>query len=613
MSWVAVAVGVGSAVVGGVSANKQAKAANKSKTTTTNQTDTRTPFLYDAIAPDIGEVLARQRGLAAQGTPQVGPNGQIYYAGAPRAGAPGAGGEGFAGVGTQGAAKSAKDAAWKSFLASGGNKNDQAAWKSFQKSGAGSSSGPVGPKTAGPAPKSAADIFREAAQRGFDAGDTATMTQGRNAVGNILGAAGRGGSAAEGEETGFEGYNPILDNMARELGIDLSQRGARDLLMKFIGADGAGGGFGGGFGTSGFGGGASSGNPRRSQTYEAPAYIQQMGGGGGRGSTTVGGVPVPDAAGTGLFGTEVRKFFDEPANQAELEALIDATNKDTERSSFRDLAQLNAAAQSGGRFGGDMWKGMSSDARRAALDAMTKTAAGVRVGDRDARRNAALAALGQVNTRDLGSLQAQTQLEIAARNAAAAGAGSAEAAALARRGQDLQALGMLFNNEQFNTGQLSDIGQRLSSDRLGSVGLIPGLEGVNLSGLGIANAAGGGLVNLEQIAAQDAASRRSAGIARQGMNQQLGMFNAQQGQQGINDYLGTLLRIGGMGGTSTTQGTNVIPGAGINANAAGAMGAVGGFMSGYGAMSGMGFGAGAGASPAASSVPVTGAGSGLRW
>lgn len=559
MTWAAVA----GAVIGAVGSYASAKKANKQKKSWTEQESTQNPYMADNINPRLEDIINLQGQLVDRGSPQVGPNGQIYYDSLPGRGGqttPGPG-PGYPGGGGPGR---------------GGNNSKKKKGK-----GGGQLRGAVAttntPGTAPPA--SAEDIFRQAADRGFAAGDTATQEQARTAMGNILGAAGGGGP----ESTGFEGYNPILDRLATGLGSDFDERSGRDLLLGFLNENGRGG----------------AGNP--------PAAPRPGGGRGGganvrynyqraerdpgTGGVRVGpnqGVPdtmIPES----YFGTETRKIMDEEANQKELEDMISLMNEDVERGMYRDLASLDAAAQGSGRFGGDMFMGMSRDAREEALQEMSKNAAKVRVGDREARRQARLAALGGVNTRDLSLLNANVQREgIAAgeRNAAsaasAAGAGAAEAAELARRGQDLSALGALLDYEKFGTGQLGDIGSQLSSDRMNTLGLVPGLEGIGLQGLNVALGGGQGLADIRANAANAANARAGINVQRQGQLQNLGMFNAGQQQGLVNDYLRTMMGIGGMGGTSVTRGTNVQPGAGVSPMGSAMMGALGGASTGAG-------------------------------
>lgn len=562
------------------------KAATKaaSKGSTTNQTTTQTPYGNDFLQGDVNAILEMQRRAAAQGAPQIGPGGQLVYTG---------------GSGNKPVSAAQPAAA----IPAGYRKNAQgkvvpiglgdARKNGTPLPGAKAATTPTAPpKPAGP--QTPEDIFRAVAQQGLNAGNTKTQTQARAGIENVLGAAGGGGP----EHTGFERYNPVLDRLTNRLETSADQNNARELLLGFLNENARGGGP----------APATASNKRVPGDPYSGRVAQQMYTPSGPGGTNTGvanfsnagpnggnfggnGSGVPDTmVPESFFGTQTRKMFDEQANEGELAALIDAMNKDTERGMFRDLAQLDAAAQGSGRFGGDMWKGMSRDAREEALQEMLKTSSGVRVGDRESRRQARLAALTGVNQRDLALLNANVNREQIAANeraaahaASAAGAGSAEAARIAERGQNLQAMMGLLGNEEFNLGQLGSVGGQLSSDRLSTLGMVPGLEGIGLQGLQTALGAGGGLTDLRGQNIQQQIANQGNALARQGMNQQLGMWNAGQQQQLVNNYLGTLMNIGSMGGTSRTVGTNVVPGAGISTSGSTAMGALGGGLAGYGA------------------------------
>jgi hypothetical protein len=603
---------VGTAVVGAAGSYLSAKKANEKKSSWTDATTTTDPYKAGLINPDIDAALAYQRGIIQRGAPQVNAKGQITYAavptgarpggpdsysgpdprirngpqpgpGVPHPTGPGPGGFGEGDIPDQYGSILSPSTAKNAGGGKGGKNKGKGGGGGGKKLATGT------PTTSGTAPKSAADIFRDVAARGMEAGDTESMAQARAATGNILGAAGGGGP----ETTGFEKYNPILDRLAGTLEGDVGSRTGRDLLLGFLNENGRGG----GANSNGSGaGGTGAVTPGRYTSY-APqgsraAHMASVGGsvttGGGAGSANANGVPdtmVPES----YFGTETRKIMDEQANEAELAGLIDAMNQDTEKGMFRDMAQLDAAAAGSGRFGGDMWKGMSGDAREEALQEMLKTSSGVRMNDREARRQARLAALQGVNQRDLGLLGANVQREgieaserSAGASAGAAAQGMADQIALAKRGQDLSALGALMDSEQFSLGQLGDVGAQLSGDRLNAMGMVPGMEGVGLSGLNAALGGGQGLNDITQMQNQFKLGQGSLGIQRQGLNQQLGMFNAGQSQNVIDDYMRTLLGVGGMGGTTRTVGQNVAPGAGVSTGGAAIMGGLGGALAGYG-------------------------------
>lgn len=564
---------------------QKAAAKQAAKGSTTDQTTTQRPLNYDQLQGDVNNVLAMQRQLASQGAPQIGPGGVISYA------KPGGGSTAPAPAIPKGMRLNARG----QVVPIGKGQ------KTAAPTPATSSTAP--PKPTGP--QTPEEIFRAVAQQGLNAGNTQTQTQARAGIGNVLGAAGGGGP----EHTGFEGYNPVLDRLTNRLETSADQNNARELLLGFLNENARGGGP----------APATASNKRVPGDPYSGRVAQQMYTPSGPGGTNTGvanfnnagpnggnfggnGSGVPDTmVPESFFGTQTRKMFDEQANEGELAALIDAMNKDTERGMFRDLAQLDAAAQGSGRFGGDMFKGMNADARRAALEEMAQSSAGVRVGDREARRQALLANLGMVNQRDLGLLGANVQREgiaagerSSAAASAAAAAGQADQLALARRGQDLSALGALMDNEQFGLGQLGQIGGQLSQDRINTLGLVPGLEGIGLQGLQLANQAGGGMVDMRGQDTSRSIANMQTKLGQQQLNQQAGIFNAQQQQQQVNDYLRTVLGIGGLGGTTQTNGTNTQPvGALPNGTANAIVAGLGAGLSTYGSMGGS-FGGGGG-------------------
>lgn len=638
-SWVAVAIG-GGAVIGAAGSYLSAKESNKPKKGYTDQTTTQTPYKDDLYGPDIEAVLGYQRGLVQQGTPQLDKHGNITYTQLPTGSRPGAAstpGPGPVPGPTSGGGKltsvnspssASKNRRGKAARAGGAGANNPAAGN------------PGSGVTAGPNLNTPQGIFSEVARRGLEAGNTETVGGARNLMSNIWGAAGTpGGSTQAGagaERTGFEGYNPILDRQAQRLESGADNRVGRNLLLNFLGENKRSGGATPtdsraalNFGANPGSGGSVSYQPQSQQAAEPgvspskarrgmlnqewaarnmPAPEPEAGDGDppAQASTSMqqfqqqqsgpvygrpaGPNDVPDTmAVQSFFGDETRKMMDEQANEAELEALIREMNADVEKGMFRDLAALDASAAGAGRFGGSTWAALNRDAREEALQEMTKTAAGVRIGDRNARRDARLAALQGVNQRDLGQLGANVSREGIAANersaanaAAAAGAGQEAQMQLAMRGQDLAAISDLLGYEQFEMGQLGNIGGQLSGDRLGSLGMVPGLEGIGLSGLNASLGAGGGMVDMRGQDVQQRIASQQAGIARQGLNQQLGMFNAGQGQGLVNNYLGTLMNIGQMGGTSRTQGTNVVPGLGVSPTGAALTGAAGGAATGAG-------------------------------
>lgn len=582
MSWVAVGVGV----VGAVGSYASAKEANKPKKGHTDQTTTQNPYMDGVYEGDIYNTLNMQRQLAAGGTPQIGPDGSLTYAGFGDRTSTGGDGGGGNGQSASYLPPGAHISASGKMVNSAGK-----AYNPARDGGPGSGGG--GGNTPGSPPppskpltsqQSAANIFNQVADAGLKAGNTDTIKQGRVGIGNVLNAEGQGG-------TGFQGYNPILDKLAQTLQGNVSDAGGTkrgtDLLNRFLNEDQRGdtGGVTGGPVGSGGSGQGSGGNGNYQNVHYNPSLQ-----GNGFGSNSSAYAGVPDTMATqSYFGDQVRKIMDDKANDAELSALIDSMNADTQKGMFRDLATQDAAAQGSGRFGGDMWKGTAADTRYNTAKAELQNSAGVRVSDQQTRKARQLAALGDVNQRDQALLGANVQREgIAAseRNASAASAASgaalAQQAALEKRSQDLSAIGLMTGVQQGNIGQLSGLGNTLSSNQLAAMGLIPGLEGIGLTGLGLANQAGSGFVDMHGQDVNASIARGQQSIAKQGLTQQASMWNAGQGQTQVNDYLRTIMGIGSMGGTSHTVGTNVQAGLGVSPTGAAIQGGVGAGLAAYG-------------------------------
>lgn len=576
------------AVVGGLLANQQARQANRGSSTYTDQSTTQAPYQEGMLLPDLEAILNFQRNLVNQGPAYVGgANARPQYAGQPgTAPAPNAratnqgvvhgGGAGVGNINQQGDIDPTKkfggytaaelQADPRKVAKLGANARKQ--WEAQGGGGGGSAGGAGGPGTA-PAtnfndPNSvAAAVARE----GLAAGADPTTLAAERATRNIL--AGQGGADSGG--TGYQNYNPINDALAQRLLEEPSD--ADELLRQFLGVGGPGGGTGGGLG----GGGGSSRVAGGSSFFGGGYATAGPGGVRAQQAAPSGGGIVPDTVGNSdsYFATQLKQLMDSRANDVDLQALIDAQNADINRGRQSSLWELDAASQGAGRLGGDTWAALRNQANRAAVDQMGTFAARTRLGELEGRRSLYQNLLGQVNTRDLAAMQDLTQREGIAAGERAAGAGAGAGAAAAERGQNLQALGMLLQNQQNNLGELSGLGGRLSQDQLTAIGLAPDLAGVNLSGLGAANQAAGVQSGLRQAQMQ-------AGVARAGLNQQAQMFNAGQQQSQLDHYLRTVLGIGGMGGTSHTAGTNAIPGAGINTTNAALMGALGAGLAAYG-------------------------------
>lgn len=588
MSWVAVAVGAGSAVVGAYSANKQAKAANKSKTEYTDQTSTesRETLPYAPTIDHLNQILAEQARLYGEGSPDYQ---RLLELAQPRGGGGGGGG-----VGARG------DEAMELYrqIAERGLAAGSSPGVGFGMDAIGGIWG--GDPTGAPRPEGGLDPkLVQSAQR-FGGDYNKALKFARNNPESILGrnlaereaavAAYDQQNPGAGAGTGFEGYNPILADLARELG-GSSMDIPMDLLMQFLGENNRSGGGGpeaataGGNGAPGAAGGGGG-----EYTYRGGGGGGYYGGGGG------GGVP-DTGVGQGTFQRDYERIVSEEANEEEIAALLEGMAGDIKREGSALIADLEARASGSGRFNGSWHAGRLADAKRAQTEELAQVSAQLRYGDLEQRRQARLRALEILNSRDLGALSAEVQREGIAASSGSAAAGRDLARELAElensralRGQDLSAIGALMQGEQFGLSGLMGMGERLSADRLSSLSLIPGFENLNLAGLDRSLGAAGGMAGLEGIdasaRAQGAASRNAAAEAAANRRFQVGLMEMESPQRMLNDYLRTVGAIGGMGGTSSgtshTAGTNVVPGAGISTGAATAQGALGGALTGLG-------------------------------
>lgn len=506
----------------------------------TNQTTTQTPYgnewFNDPNGGDLQNLMNLQRGLIEKGP--------TYLGGSGPAGAGGGGGS---------AAGAAKGGA----VPAGYHVNKAGKVVPVKNAGSGTTAGPAGQSAINY--RDPTSIGAAVAQAGLNAGKDPTTQAAQKGVQNIL--SGQGGA---GSGTGYQGFNPINDALAQQLQGKVSADDSAALVRQFIsGGGGPAGGSASGWDPYAGGGGGGYYGPNAS----AIASDKQMVAGGGPADSTQGG---------GTFNDTVKRLLAQGVDEKSIQAIVDQQNADIEKSIQDANWGIDAQAQGTGRLGGDTWKGLMNDQAYQARKAMASSDAQTRLAGQKQWMDLQEGLLGQVNARDIASMNDATQRYGISTSASVAGAGNASAAANARRGQDLQALGMLMDNSQFNTGQLSGLGNALTQAQLGAIGEAPGLAGIGLSGLGAANQAAGNDVSLRQ-------AQIGASTARAGLNQQAQIYNANAAQQQVNDYLRTIMGVGSLGGSTHTEGTNVqpIPYAGSTSGATIA-GALGGAATGYG-------------------------------
>lgn len=579
MAWI---VPIATAALGAYSSNQQAKAGNKGGSSWTDQQSTQDPYMAQRLNPGINAVLDRQAQTFDM-IPQIDRNGNVTYMD-PRTGksdvplrqdyTQGGTVNWNQGGGTRSADPGQRTLSGQAPTPPAGMTAKQAKqWKAEQERLAATGKGKKKGAGAGAAGGGGANgpattpqgMFQDIYAQGMK-GPSATVQAGDRSIQNILGGSSQAGGGTE--RTGFEGYNPILDFQANQL-MGENATGS-NLLAQFLGAEGGRYGGDGGGGSGGRGGrGSSSG-----YTRGANGALQ--------GGPASGGVP-DTMQGSGWFQDHTNEMWGEGPDP-ELQTLIDAYAADAQRAGYRTQAGAQAAAAGAGRLGGGAYNAsMRQVAEDTTRDIGTQSAQ-IRVGDRQKRQDIRQNLLGMVNQRDLGAMNDATQREGIASSERASGASSAAASESARRGQDLQGILGMMSYDTDQRRLLSGIGSELSGNRVSALGLIPGQEDARYAGIDRALGAAGayGSYDASKHNANVAANAQRS-IANQQMGMQAGMFNAQQQQGSIDNYLRTLGMVGGMGGSSHTWGQNAVPGAGVSVGGATAAGALGGALAGWGA------------------------------
>lgn len=186
---------------------------------------------------------------------------------------------------------------------------------------------------------------------------------------------------------------------------------------------------------------------------------------------------------------------------------------------------------------------------------------------------------GQVNQRDISGAQINEQANESAAGRAASAASSADALQLARRGQNLDAINSYLQNNQFGVAQLAGLGNSLQGARNDATSMVPALNNNRYTGLNQAMGAAGTL----QSMAQAEEARKQAALNRK---QDIDYQNANAQSNWLDQYLNRLGFFNGAGGTTHTEGTNVVPPqayGGPSPAAAGIAAGAGTFFAGYGA------------------------------
>lgn len=560
----AIVAGIVVAGAGAYAANqakKGAKEANKQRNTTTDQTSessNTSRSIYD-VDPFIAQLLGESQSLYGQAKTkqQARDAGTAAAAANPLAAFP---------AGAQARPDGRVILNGKTI----GNIGPQAGAKTpkASKNKGGTNAGPAAP--AGPSrPQSASDYFRAGGDIGLGIGDDPLYGAGSSFINQLLGINKPAGGDQGDPSQNALAYNPVAQDLDRRLrGSSLDEND--DLIRQFLGI-GGGGAYGGGQGGAGAPrggrGGSSSGYSR-----DANGVLQ--------GGPAAGGVP-DTSRGGGQFNDELARIFDpsrlDPANDPTMQPMLDAIRREAEKGLTNSLWDLDAQTAGAGRYGSDAAAFARGAAQNEFGDTLNNAISSTLFSSREANLGRVMQALGLRNERDMGAMADATQREGIRASSAASGAGLDLQRELANRGMDLEAIGMLTQNNQFGINQLAGLAGQLSGDKMGALGMIPDLLGVRLSGAQVANQSGQGLLNKSQGDAQINASRSAANAA---LNEQRRQFDLTRGdrldmgqEDALNRYLGRIATIAGLGTTTSstdhTTGTNVVPGAGINANAAG--------------------------------------------
>jgi hypothetical protein len=528
-------------------ARKGAKEANKPKNATTDQTSTTSWDPRYNVDPHVQSILSESERLYNQSISGSSGSGKAK-------GGSGGGGGNFGGY------TAAQLQADPSLVGKLGSKA-QAKWAAAQGGGA-----PTGPKT----PQSAQDFFRGAGNLGLDIDKDPLYGQASDFLGGMLGT---GQSSEEALD-----YNPVAKDLNERLkGSSLDE--SDTLLREFLGI-----GEGGSYSSSGSS--RSGGNPAAAAAgrvaYRGPA-ISWAG-------NTPSGSAVPDTSkGGGQFNDELAKIFDparlDPASDPTMQPMLDAIQKEAKKGLQDSLWDLDAQIAGAGRYGSDSAAFARGAATNEFGDALNQAVSSTLFSSREANLGRVMEGLGLRNSRDVAAMADATQREGISASSGAAAGGLELQRELANRGMDLEAIQMLTQNNQFGMAQLGELAGQLSSDKFNALGGVGDLLGLKLGGGELALGAGSGMLGVRNADQQDrafnAARKDKASMAQ---------------DEALNRYLGRVLSVAGVGGTTTnhTTGTNVVPGAGISPSGAAVgagLGTAGQLAGLYGMFSGLNSGA----------------------
>lgn len=272
------------------------------------------------------------------------------------------------------------------------------------------------------------------------------------------------------------------------------------------------------------------------------------------------------------------KYMD--PNDPSLKGYLDALDHRNQTALQQQLDQVGNSFNKIGMYGGSGQALTSSHTQAAGLQNMSDADASAIFGARQQGLQQIQDTLGQVNQRDIAGSGMASNEEIAAANRAASASGNAaslaQQLAIETRGQNLSALGMLTQNNQFGVGQLGGLASGLSQEQMNAAQLAPSLNEAQYTGLGHAFDVSKQMQQMRQAAA--------------GRNSQIAYQNANAAGVSLDDYMRRLGYISNAQGTTTTDtshGTATGPsaGSGVNPNAAAIAGAAGAGLAAWGSLS----------------------------
>lgn len=615
MTWVAVAVGVGSAAVGAYSANKtaqgqrdaakaQAAAASSPTSQDTGSTSTTTvdrgyPEYQNAVRDTLG---------AAQGEYQQNSNNPILRRGV-----------------ASGATPQVTDLANRLTSqaedpASNGGVN--AANSYIQNVLSPRTAGGSGPPKLSDLPPNLQAQVNSGAMSVTQA--AARAAQNRPDFAAKWGATGQGTppATAQDRESAALGSNPVAQDLLGRLRSSNLDSGS-DALQRFIAAGGGGTGI-----TSGidlFGHTTASADPSQAAPTGGPplppgwstavASGSPLGFSGGASAGYTAGPQIQDnSSDNSLFSQNAKailggKYMD--PNDPALKGYIDALNHQANLQLEQQLSQVQGSADRVGMFGGSGAALESARTRALGLQGINDADAKALFGARQQGLDQITSTLGLVNNRDVAGSGYANQLALEAQRSAAANASAGasyqtaannlqfqreNAAAdralqlqLTSRGQNLSALGNFVQNNQFGIGQLAGLSSGLDSKQQGAAGLAPALNAAQYTGL---QDAFGAQTQVGQLKSQASAQ-----------NSAINFQNANAQGAALDQYLARLGVIGSMEPGSSTntssshssaQGPQYAPGATPDPTGAALTGALGGGLAAWGALGNYSGGGGGG-------------------